>query len=163
MIQFGCGSLGNRQKTANDKYKSWHWYAEFLGNELKLLPGIRAYPVFGVGPPTHFNLRFMCFFYFALTILTRFCMCFDFDDLIDSSSFFSLTWVDIFPFFLFFFLLAGKEKNEIAGVREVRRVFLYMQTQTKISVIKFVKYKNLMVIKNIVKVFFNIGKCVIYF
>jgi len=51
---------------------------------------------------------------------------------------------------LFFFLLAGKEKNEIAGVREVRRVFLYMQTQTKISGIKFVRYKNLMVIKNIV-------------
>jgi len=38
-----------------------------------------------------------------------------------------------------------------------------MQTQTKISGIKFVKYKNLMVIKNIVKVLFNIGKCVIYF
>jgi len=111
MIQFGCGSLGNRQKTANDKYKSWHSYAEFLGNELKLLPGIRAYPVFGVGPPTHFNLRFMCFFYFALTILTRFCMCFDLDDLIDSSSFFLLLGLTFFLSFCFFFLLAGKEKN----------------------------------------------------
>lgn len=68
-------------KAANENNKSWHWYAEFRRKKLKILPGIRAYPGFGEGLP---DSSISCPFFSLLpTILTRFCVCFDLNDLID--------------------------------------------------------------------------------